>query len=98
MPRSALPIILFALTMWVIALMARLHDRSWITPASLFALSWAAYCPTLLFFVPDGSPCFSRDEAYAWSTQSVLRALAAAASRILRLDCGIIAARACFCR
>jgi oligosaccharide repeat unit polymerase len=42
--------------MWIIALLGRIQDRSWTSPSSIFALIWAAYVPTLLFFVPDAQP------------------------------------------
>jgi oligosaccharide repeat unit polymerase len=56
MAQSAFWVLGIAFTMWLIALLGRVQDRSWVSPASLFALIWAAYIPTLLFFVPDPKP------------------------------------------
>lgn len=42
--------------MWTTGLVVRVGDRSWVTPAALFALIWAFYTPTLLFFVPSAEP------------------------------------------
>jgi oligosaccharide repeat unit polymerase len=53
MSQSAITILSIAFTIWLVALVGRLQDRSWVSPASLFALIWAAYIPTLLFFVSD---------------------------------------------
>jgi len=56
MPQSGFTLLGIAFTIWLIALICQVQDRSWISPASLFALIWAAYMPTLLFFVPDAQP------------------------------------------
>jgi oligosaccharide repeat unit polymerase len=56
MPPGALPILTICFMMWLIALLGRVQDRSWTSPSSIFALIWAAYIPTLLFFVPDAQP------------------------------------------
>ena len=53
MPPSGFRLLAIAVSIWLIALLSRVQDRSWVSPASLFALIWAAYMPTLLFFVPD---------------------------------------------
>jgi oligosaccharide repeat unit polymerase len=45
-----------AIAAWLIALGARDADRSWITPASLFGMIWAAYIPTILLFAEDPAP------------------------------------------
>lgn len=56
MPHSAIAIIDAALTMLLAGFVMRARDGSWVTPAALFALMWAAYSPTFLFFVDDASP------------------------------------------
>jgi len=53
MPHASLPILTIAFAMWLVALLARVQDQSWTSPSSIFALIWAAYIPTLLFFVDD---------------------------------------------
>lgn len=44
-------ILVIALTAGILAFASRLQDRSWVGPAAIFALIWAAYMPTLLFFI-----------------------------------------------
>ena len=63
-----MPIILLAVLMWTVGLLVRVGDRSWVTPAALFALIWAFYTPTVLFFVPSAQP-FIRGAV--WITLSV---------------------------
>lgn len=56
MPSSGFLLLGIAFAIWIVALLARIQDRSWVSPASLFALVWAAYIPTLLLFIPDAQP------------------------------------------
>jgi oligosaccharide repeat unit polymerase len=53
MPPFGFSVLGIAFSIWLLALLCRVQDRSWVSPASLFALIWAAYMPTLLFFVPN---------------------------------------------
>jgi oligosaccharide repeat unit polymerase len=51
-----LTLLLVAVGIVLVGSFARVQDRSWVSPAGLFALIWAAYIPTLLFFVQNVDP------------------------------------------
>jgi oligosaccharide repeat unit polymerase len=76
MPHATLPILTIAFVMWLIALLGRVQDQSWTSPSSIFALIWAAYIPTLLFFVSDAQPFV---KGMVWILASVLAVAAGSA-------------------